>query len=354
MAEENRRIRDALLTRLKETVDQVASDRFMELSLHQLLARLQRFKEKFRDFEDKNEIAAKDIEAAADRQAFMDQFSEFEEVYLDTIAHMTERIEHLTAQDQADRNQAAAAGQANPNALNQAAQVFQLTMPFMPHTIVDTWGKFNGDQLAWCDFKERFMLGVHSVDEMPEAYKIQHLRNALTGEAAASMSGHTLVGGNYAMLWEALNKKYDKKYATACAYLTKFYSLPKMNEKEMLASELKRMVNVTNEMIRQLRSMEYPVDGYDLILVHALQARMNKHCAQKWNEKRKDNDHPTLNQVLEFLDAQVMLHATQNLMNAPLKAMAHKDRASDSSHRHESSSEAKTTRPCPICPDGAQ
>lgn len=363
MAIEPRQQRDEMLRRLEEVIAFIGTDRYNQYDLHQMNARLRRLEGSFDEFRQQNRLVANGIVGDVQRKALMDEFYAFEENYLDAVAKMNKRIEELTKTvapaAQAANNQGAPT---NANAAivigqqQQGEQVFQLQLPFQAHAVVETWGKFNGDLLAWSDFKERFMLGVHDVENMPEAYKISHLRNALTGEAAASMSGFTLHGGNYAQLWDELIKKYERKFPMACANLNKFFGLPRMNATKTYAAELKALVNGTNQMLRQLRTMEYPVDRYDLILVHALQQRLNSECAKKWEKVRKgtdDPDNPTLVRMLEFLDEESTLQANQNLTYEPLRISIPNPRAHQaaaSSHRQSARETDKVLYPCPICP----
>lgn len=363
MTIEPRQERDEMLSRMEEVIAFIGTDRYNQYDLHQMNARLRRLEDSFNEFRQQNRSVANEILGDAQRKALMDEFYAFEENYVDAIAKMNKRIEELTKAAAAtapvavDPNADANANAAMVAAQQQGEQVFRLQMPFQAHAVVTTWPKFNGDFLNWSDFKERFMLGVHDVENMPETYKIAHLRNALTGEAAAAMSGFTLHGGNYAQLWDALVKKYERKYPMACAYLNKFFALPAMDPKETYAAELKALLNGTNHMLRQLRAMKYPVDRYDLVLVHALQQRLNKGCAKKWEKIRKDSDdpdNPTLVRMLEFLDEESTSQSNQSLAYKPLQVTISNPRAhqaTSSSHRQPARDTDKVKYPCPICPE---
>lgn len=139
----------------------------------------------------------------------------------------------------------------------------------------------------------------------------------------------------------------------ACAYLNRFFALPKM--KTTCAAELKALLNGTNQMLRQLRAMKYPVDRYDLILVHALQQRLNAECAKKWEKIRKgaeDPENPALTRMLEFLDEEATLQANQGLSYATMQVTIKNNRASQ--HASASAQQGATQRteslqfPCPV------
>lgn len=233
-------------------------------------------------------------------------------------------------------------------------------MPFQAHAITQTWGKFNGNLLDWYDFKARFKLGVHDVADMPASFKIQQLRNALTGEAEEAMKGFTLAGDNYDALWNALVEKYETRFPMACAYLSKFFALKKMSSPTN-ANELKRLANVTNELIRQLRTMEYPVDGYGLIFVHALQERLNRECAGKWEAVRKglaDKEQPAISDMLKFLDDEATSVANRGLAYSSLQVSVQNEYArhhpTATSHRRPSTGTEPQQYPCPVMYDDVQ
>lgn len=343
--------RAALLARLDAFIGWTNTAEVAALDFYQIKSKMDRFEANFNAFEAANAIVAGAATTDQDRNALWDQFNGLEDRYVDARAELQRRFVELTPEIAPIPPAAAGDANANANAQNnQDARPITVQMPFQPHSVVPTWGKFSGDLLKWCDFKERFMLGVHNVKEMPEAYKISHLRNALIGEAAEAMSGFTLLNGNYDQLWNELIKKYECKFPNACAYLTKFFALPLL-KKKTTRTELRRMVNDTNEMLRQLKAMEYPVEGYDLILVHALQQRLNDDLRKKWGEITKGNDNPTLVRMLEFLDDQATSHANQD-MTYPLSISIPNERAQQAaglSHRYSATANETQQHSCSVC-----
>lgn len=344
--------RAALIVRVQQYIAWTATTAMEALDFYQIKAKMDRYQTIFDTFEKAHSKLAGATQDDAARNALWAEFNEIDERYVDARARMTRRFVDLTPEVAATPSAANANAMpgdgANQSAGNDAPAQYVLQMPFQAHSVVPTWGKFNGDLLRWSDFKERFMLGVHNIENMPEAYKISHLRNALTGEAADAMSGFALLEGNYEQLWNALNKEYERKFPTACAYLSKFFALPVMKTITM-KTELKRMVNDTNEMLRQLRTMKYPVEGYDLILVHALQQRLNKDCRKKWSEITKGNDNPTLARMLEFLGDQAATQANQEATYALQKPNDRAPSAARPSSRRLSAIDEPPRYPCPVC-----
>lgn len=340
--------RTALMGRLIAFIEWSATPGVQDLDFYQIKSRIDRYEVIFNAFESANAIVAGGTGGEVARSELWKEFNDLDDRYVAARAELNRRFVELTPAVTVIPT-AAAANATTSDAANQDAQPhYVLQMPFQAHSVVPTWGKFNGDLLKWSDFKERFMLGVHNVDAMPEAYKISHLRNALTGEAAQAMSGFALLEGNYEQLWNALIKEYECKFPTACAYLSKFFALPQMKT-ITLKAELKRMVNDTNEMLRQLRAMKYPVDGYDLILVHALQQRLNKDCRKKWSEITKGNDNPTIARMLEFLNDQATTQANQEVTYQNQGQAERTQGANRTPHFRASSADETTKYPCPVC-----
>lgn len=207
-----------------------------------------------------------------------------------------------------------------------AGMQINLTLPLQPHQVANTWGKFDGNPLKWFDFKQRFQLAVHNVDALPLANKMAYLRDALDGEAAAAMQGYGIDPVYYQDFWNALVLKYEQRYTLACAYLSHFFGLRQLDGRAS-ASDLRKLSNETNGLLRQLRELHYQIDQWDLVIVHALQERLGPVYQPKWQAVRNNNDAPTIAMMTGFLDEQANLIANQGLVYQPLQVIVSNERA---------------------------
>lgn len=348
--------RAALIPRLNGIILWTVGPEMQALDFYDMKARMDRYQDNFATLENANAIVAGAAESDEERNALWAEFNGIEDQFLTAFAAMNRRFVQITphvapllAADGADVAAAGAvAGQAD-----QRAIIVQ--MPFQPGNMQETWGTFNGDLLEWQDFRARFELGVHDRDDIPPAYKLALLRNALKGPAAQAAKGWILKPENYGKAWNELVASNTKRYPLACAYLSRFFALKNMGAGPA-AVQLQSMSNETNELVRQLRDLQYPVDQCNLIIVHALQDRLDAHFADKWETERAGNDEPTIEQMTKFLDLQATKLLNKGLAYPALQVAVSNERAHRSQLQsvvHRSSQAAQGGQPkaypCSAC-----
>lgn len=168
-------------------------------------------------------------------------------------------------------------------------------------SVENTWGVFDGNELAWQGFFDRFKAAVHDNATIPRVFKFQHLYNSLKGKAKDDIGEWPQSEAGYDELWERLQEQYDRKYETSLKVLRKFTNLQKLDRPS--AEMLKKLSNTTHEVLRTLRTMGYPVDKYDLFIVSGIHERLDAETSKAWQLERK-SDKPTTKEILDFLDRQ--------------------------------------------------
>lgn len=351
---------DIDLRRVERALRFANDPNFHRLDGYQLRERITRFEEAFAGADRNHRILVAGQQDDNERQRLLNQFEELSDQVNDMLATYRRRMGELAqqfeqqgappappvndnnaappvgddnAQQVAGNNgqqaaAAAAAAEANaPGAQALPAQAnlppgmqINVNLPFQPHQVVQTWGKFNGNPLRWFDFKQRFRMAVHDVQGMPNTNKMAYLRDALTGEAAEAMQGYGIDPDHYIDFWNALVQKYEQRYTLACAHLSHFFGLKKL-ERRVGAADLRRLSNETNGLLRQLRELNYPVEHWNLIIVHALQERLSPAYAAKWQAVRNNNDEPTVAMITNFIDEQAGLLANQGLVYQPVQVV---------------------------------
>lgn len=303
--------REALLFRINAYIASMDSQEVQALDFIAIKERMDRYDEQFSTLENANAIVAGAITVAADRQLVWDEMHDIMDRFIAAqikskrlFVAKTPAVAPSPATEAllgSAATGAAAAAQAVPPSIT-------VQMPFHPHNVPQTWGTFNGNPLEWQDFRSRFELAVHSRTDIPDDHKLAFLRNALKGLAAQASKGWTLKAENYKKCWDELVEKNSKRYPVASAYLSRFFAIKKMPE-PATSAQLQRLSNEANELVRQLRDLEYQPDRYDLVIVHAIKERMNDTYQDKWETERGDNDDPTIEQITKFLDK----HATKQV-----------------------------------------
>lgn len=278
---------------------------FEEWDVFQIEERMDRVVTAFQRIEENCKAILNETVDDARKTALMTQFEEVDDLYVTVKARLKNRMKVLAP----PMEPAAAAAVANPN---QVAPTINLQLPAT--STARTWGYFSGDPLLWKDFKSRFELAVHGVESMPDATKMALLRDSLKGGAADAMQGYGLDPAKYGEFWQALNEKYDQNYTLACHYLTNFFNLKKLPPTAREA-DLSRLSNETKGLIRKITEVTYVVENWDLIIVHALQERLNEKYTGKWNEFRKKNENPTIALMTNFLDDHATTLRNQNRLS---------------------------------------
>lgn len=232
------------------------------------------------------------------RDALLTEFEDLEERYLDAVAKLEDRIRELAPPAPQPSN----ATGAQPN-----TPIFQVSLP---ETLTNTWGLFNGEKTAWYDWKQKFELAVHKPEKVTKVIKLRLLAAALIDRAADSIRKFDLVEENYDQMWQTLIETYEQPYDVAYEFLQLFFALPKLKNRAC-AEDFRKMVNMTNELIREMKRAKHPVEHWDTVIVCSLQARLNPATLLEWNKTRGNENYPKVEAMLTFLN-QMELNAERN------------------------------------------
>lgn len=333
--------RAALVQRMNEFAAWSESDAMRALDFFGLKAKLDRYDENFKGLERSNAIVAGVAETPDLCTVLWTEFHDLEDSFAAAYANVTRRLVELTPATVPSEPVPADAVQGD-GAPPPAQQSIVVQMPFQFQNMKETWGTFDGDITKWQDFRARFELAVHDQPEIPLHYKFSFLRNELVGKAAEAASGWILKPENYTKVWDELVSKNERRYPLACAHLSRFFANKRL-EAHATPDELQHLVNEANSLVRQLTDAKYPVDRMDLIIVHAVQERLNKYYAEKWEVERNGCDEPTVQQITKFLDGLATRSANQGLaypsahasvsnerpQRQPLQSVVHRPSASE-------------------------
>lgn len=167
--------------------------------------------------------------------------------------------------------------------------------------IENTWGYFNGNLLQWQGFHDRFVSEVHNNQTIANSYKFILLRDSLKDKAAAALGEWSSSDENYPEAWARVNQMFNRKYQTVHELMAKFKNLPALEKASSYM--LQKLSNTTHEVVRQLKSLDCPVEHCDFVFVHGLQDKLDPDTQRVWELERK-TEIPTLKKMLEFVDTQ--------------------------------------------------
>lgn len=94
---------------------------------------------------------------------------------------------------------------------------------------------------------------------------------------------------------------YAREYETSRQLIQRLLDLPRLEHQ--IGYKLQIYSNTTHEVLRQLRSLKYPVDAYDLWFVHILHSKLDTATGKAW-ELQRASERPTITSMLKFLDSQ--------------------------------------------------
>lgn len=280
---------------IERAVAWVDSEEFMTRTSGQLLVRLNHLTAEWEAFyaNNNNLISAahraNNVDEVAIHAAVM---ATVEPLYLEAKSAIYTRMQELAPQP-ADHGIQQQPAQAAPQQIVVTLQG--------KHNVENTWGDFDGTLTKWRGFRDLFTDRVHNDADLAPAYKFKLLKNSLTGNAATSLGDWELTDENYAEAWDRLNHLYDQVYITGARLMRKLNNLIKLEKPT--GYHLQKMSNIGNEVYRQLRALQFPVEHVDFVFIFALHDRLDTETSTKWNLER-NTERPTLINFLAFLDRQ--------------------------------------------------
>lgn len=245
------------------------------------------------------------------------EIMDLEERYYDAAARLTRRMSELVAlaqRENADANRTVAPGSGAFDASN-----IRLVIAPQQSNITNTWGYFDGTLLKWKAFMARFTAAIHTNDDVKPPYKFSYLLSSLKGRALETIKGFTADEANYEAAWNKLVLEYNRDYPLAREYLRQFFTLKSISD-PATAEELKHIANVTNETLCNLEGLKYPVQQWDMIIVHLLHGLLNARLAYEWNLELLNvhGDKPTTKNMVDFLEKHA---AAATSLSIPLQQM---------------------------------
>lgn len=169
-----------------------------------------------------------------------------------------------------------------------------------PGQMENTWGTFSGEFTSWKSFHDKFKASVHE-QQIANVFKMQLLLSSLKGQAARAFGDWQITDENYLEAWARLKQLYSRPYQASKELLWKFHNLPKLEH--ATGGILQKFSNVTHEVIRSLRAMQYNVDHLDVFFVHGIHDRLDSETSKEW-ELHRASETPTIYEMLDFLDRQ--------------------------------------------------
>lgn len=174
----------------------------------------------------------------------------------------------------------------------------QNNIDLIAQRIENVWGEFDGTQWKWATFRDIFRDVVHN-SEMSNSIKFHHLKKSLKDEAADVLGNWAITNENYPLAWDRLNEVYGHTHQAGTELMQRLYQLPKLSR--ATRTDLQHMSNVANDVKRQVTALGYDTNHWDLVFITVLEQKLDNKTRVAW-ELERNQDRPTLNQLLRFIE----------------------------------------------------
>ncbi|XP_023245710.1 uncharacterized protein LOC111643002 [Copidosoma floridanum] len=163
---------------------------------------------------------------------------------------------------------------------------------------------FSGKQGEWESFKQRFCSLVKDKSNISRVEKLQHLLNAVHGQAAHRLKGLDVIDANFDVAWEKLVRRYDNPRIRLFSTLESLLQLS--SNKARSAQDLNELIDTTEESVRALRDLNCPVEHYDNWIVHCVVRKLDAGSREAWEASQSNVDgFSTFKALINFLEKRI-------------------------------------------------
>lgn len=164
----------------------------------------------------------------------------------------------------------------------------------------NTWGTYDGDLSKWQGFHDNFVAAVHNDQLITPSTKLQLLQSSLQGDALIKFGQWPAGDNNYVEAWEWLKQQNQREYQTSKEILWHLVEFKRIERASGFWIE--KLCTAAEGVVRQLRAMKYPVEHYDLFLVHTIHSKLDAETSKDWEIQRK-NERPAFKEMIAFLQS---------------------------------------------------
>lgn len=165
--------------------------------------------------------------------------------------------------------------------------------------------KFNGAPSEWLQFKDMFTSMVIDNNTLSVIWKLDYLKQSLTGPAADFLKMTSLTTDNFQKAWDALVSFYENKRLLVNSALQSLLTMKTMTKES--ATEMEGLYSTITQIYRTLEKLERPVDTWDDFLVFITVPRLDSESVKAWElHLGSTRDPPTWKQFIEFLKSRLL------------------------------------------------
>ncbi|XP_076397869.1 uncharacterized protein LOC143266118 [Megachile rotundata] len=210
---------------------------------------------------------------------------------------------------------------------------------------------FDGNYAEWQGFYDTFRSLVHDNKSIPTIHKFHLLKSYLTGSAASVTNSLTASEENYTVAWDLVQKRFNKPRKIIQSHIRAIFDLPEMSKES--PSSLRAIAEGAEMHVNALKCLKATTDCNDF-LIYIITAKLDKQTRTSWERTLDDDDRPTFNDLLSFLNRysrddeliKLPVHTGEVLHKKPIDGRnKFKSRANAFVTTHNANS-------CPLCKKG--
>lgn len=157
--------------------------------------------------------------------------------------------------------------------------------------------KFDGKEENWLRFRDLFTSMVHERD-MDESVKLARLQECVDEKYVPMIAG--VYTGGYAVVWEQLCKRYNRKDRLVKAHVERLISLPD-NPRETMTI-LREVVDHFRSFIRAMIVLEIDVETWDAFLFPIFYKKISIKSVDFVQRQIVGNEIPQLSELMEMVE----------------------------------------------------
>ncbi|KAG8174211.1 hypothetical protein JTE90_015693 [Oedothorax gibbosus] len=159
---------------------------------------------------------------------------------------------------------------------------------------------FTGDFFEWPSFKDLLCAVVHDNANLSKIEKFQYLKSLLADTPATLIRHMPMAESSYDEAWNKIVQRYGKNKKIVTSLITTFLSQPKITN--ATDSALRKLADTTDVVIRGLKTLHENAASRDPWLIHLLLEKVDQETCRVWAEKVAEEDFPTVESFIEFLN----------------------------------------------------
>lgn len=198
---------------------------------------------------------------------------------------------------------------------------------------------FSGNYEEWPTYKDLFTSLIHECPNIGEVKKIHYLKTTTAGEAASLLKHIQVSGANYVQAWDTLNHRYNNKRLIVNALLERLISLKKCTTQS--ASQLKYLLDTTNEIINSLKNLKVPTDSWDPLIICLIVQKLDPESLKEWEQTAYSTNSEKLSTWSELSEYLESTYRTLELANPTTSSRSIKKRTRETQPKQE----------CVLCKD---